>query len=155
MKKGFTLLELLVVVLIIGTLAAVAVPNYNRSVRRAEMIEGMTNGKTIFDAAVRYKAVNSVFPTSFDQIDVGFIGAENIYQDVFTDVNFTYVLTPEFLVVKSNNAEYHLRMTYPVVTTAGVLAPIYCCPDSGSDPWICTNVAATKTVNANGCYEIK
>jgi len=35
MKKGFTLVELLVVVLIIGIFAAVATPKSSRSVRRA------------------------------------------------------------------------------------------------------------------------
>ncbi|MBQ7908715.1 MAG: prepilin-type N-terminal cleavage/methylation domain-containing protein [Elusimicrobiaceae bacterium] len=154
MKKGFTLVELLVVVLIIGILAAVAAPKYTRSVRRAEMIEGLTNGKTIFDAAIRYKAVNSEPPTSFDQIDVGFIGAENVQGSIFNDVNFKYVLTPEFLVVESTREKYFLRMHYPRVEEGGVFAPIYCCPRDGGDPWICTNAAATKTP-VNNCYEIK
>ena len=91
MKKGFTLVELLVVVLIIGILSSVAVPRYTRSVRRAELIEGLTNGKTIYDAAIRHKSVNSEYPT-FDQIDVGFIGAENIDGYVFDDVKFTYII---------------------------------------------------------------
>lgn len=156
MKKGFTLVELLVVVLIIGILSSVAVPRYTRSVRRAELIEGLTNGKTIYDAAIRHKSVNSEYPT-FDQIDVGFIGAENIDGYVFDDVKFTYIIEPSdpahLAVINKDQGKdgYFLQMLFPVVSATGVSAPIYCCP---STSWVCNN--ASKVLSPDGaCTEIK
>ena len=50
LAKGFTLIELMIVVAIIGILAAIAIPNFLRFQARARQSEAKTNLKAVFTA---------------------------------------------------------------------------------------------------------
>ena len=60
-KKAFTLLELLVVVLIIGILAAIALPQYQMAVGKAQFAELKTITKSVQDAAQRHYMIYGTY----------------------------------------------------------------------------------------------
>lgn len=70
-QRGFTLVELMIVVSIIGILAAGAVPAYSRYIRRSRTVEATMNIRKLFDATVAYylteRADNNgaILPKSF------------------------------------------------------------------------------------------
>ncbi len=69
-NKGFTLVELLVVVLIIGILAAMAMPAYFKAVERARASEADTMVGTVVNAQQRYKMKTGKFATKWTSLDV-------------------------------------------------------------------------------------
>lgn len=66
MNKGFTLVELLVVVLIIGVLSAIALPQYTTAVERSRSAEALSLLAAISDSAQRYYFQHDAWPVDED-----------------------------------------------------------------------------------------
>lgn len=55
-KSGFTLIELMIVVAILGILAAIAIPAFVTYIRRAKTVEATENVSKMFDSTASYYA---------------------------------------------------------------------------------------------------
>jgi len=93
-SKGFTLLELLVVVVIIGVLASIALPQYRKAKDKAKYATIQPIVKAVGDAMERYYMVHNAYPLRFKDIDVslegGTIQDDSGHDKIIFDWGFCY-----------------------------------------------------------------
>ena len=68
-RKGFTLLELLIVVLIIGILAAIALPQYRKAVAKTQLAQLLNVTKSFVTSLHSYYLTNDKFPVKTNGVN--------------------------------------------------------------------------------------
>ena len=70
-KKGFTLVEIMIVVAIIALLAAIAIPNLLRARANANEAAAVSAVKTLATAAISFRSVNNAYPSNIIALGPG------------------------------------------------------------------------------------
>jgi type IV pilus assembly protein PilA len=130
-EKGFTLVELLVVIIIIGILAAIALPNFLNQGAKAKQTEAKQNIGMTNRVQTVYRSENSSFATSFDKLAMGVLsgtdgtaGTTNYTYDlVSTTDNTTLTATAKDTALKSYSGG---SVLYINADSKNVIASVAC-----------------------------
>ncbi len=90
-KKGFTLIELMIVVAIIGILAAIAIPNFLKFQAKSKQSEAKTNLKAVYTAETSYFGEKNTYE-SFGNVNWEPVGVSRYQFSI--DTGATIIPTP-------------------------------------------------------------
>ena len=146
--KGFTLIELMIVVVIIGILAAVAIPQYQNYVARSQVAEGFSLAGGLKTALTEYHNTTGVFPdgTTDAHTELGIEPAEDITGKFVTGVTVSNdglgTITATFGPDSQHDGRF-LRLT-PTATDGAVLFNCSTDIEESYIPSDCEDLAAKK-----------
>src|SRR5690554_4160308 len=124
-QKGFTLIELMIVVAIIGILAAVALPAYQDYTIRAQVSEGLSLGSGARVAMTEFHQQRGDWPTT--NASAGLAAAASISGKYVSEVNVT---TPGVITVVFGGPDAHTNIS-------GDSLLLSASSTGGSVDWVC------------------
>lgn len=135
-QQGFTLIELMIVVAIIGILAAIAIPAYQDYIARSQMSEALNLVDGQKTPVAEYWGQTGNCPTN---TTTGFAAATNISGRYVASVTLGGT-APQCTIqaaMKATGVSQGIQSKTLTLTMAGTQG-------SGSTPWTCTSSAAAK-----------
>ena len=69
-RKAYTMIEIMIVIIIIGLLAALGLPRLTKAIEVQRSTEGITAVQTFHAAMLRYNVMQSIYPTDCTKLDV-------------------------------------------------------------------------------------
>jgi prepilin-type N-terminal cleavage/methylation domain-containing protein len=133
-RKGFTLLELLIVVIIVGILAAIAVPQFFRVAERARSTELVNVLGSIRSAQMRYYSEHATFTDNVDTLDVDIPDGTAKYYDGHTAITlpggtFSAATVPVANITRNN---YQYTGASPYTLSMDAQGNITCTGDAAT-----------------------
>ena len=123
-RSGFTLLELLMVVIIIGILASIALPQYIRATERARATEALSMLGALRSAEVRYKAQadDNVYTADETELDADIPATLKSWDSLTID---DAAGTAFFVRISGTNAGEELGIFFDTGDLCGTFGPYF------------------------------
>jgi type IV pilus assembly protein PilA len=141
-QKGFTLIELMIVIAIIGILAAIAIPAYQNYTIRAQVTEGLSLADGWKTAISEYYAQYGTFPTCVSTAATGAAGCvAEAGATTGKYVSGVTVVTGGIQITYSNTAPYQANKAI----TGNTLGLTPYLSANNDIIWICGSAATVST----------
>lgn len=133
-KSGFTLIEILIVVLIIGLLVSIAVPGYRKAVEKSKVTGALNTMQAVAKSEHGWYLVKNNYTKDFANLDIDLYDKDGnkAEDEILQGINYTYELLDTGILATRTNGEYSIYQDYDT-------KQIMCTPGTH---FICDNLGA-------------